>query len=211
MKNLKEISKLVESCKKNKSKNLVYIEGNKAKIKKELGKVPEVFVGNSKLIVLGSNNGIGRPYIDLRNQSNIQNTVINNDEYYTLACKVKNKGDLAVPSTKVEFYVSKEMDIPWGDLLEIKNRGSVGWDIKDFNLLGIVTAFLNPNEEKKVSLTFKSSFISKGRSSIQGRLYVRGNVRLFAIRVFSFSPLDIPATTNVLMCNDDHIAFRPSY
>lgn len=211
MENLKKISKLVESCRKNKKKNIDYIQGNEAKIKKEFEKVPEVFVGNSNLIILGSYNSNGHSFIELKNQSNGQNIIININQDYSLSCKVKNAGDLAVPSAKVEFYVSREMDIPFGDLLEIKNRGNVGWDISDFSLLGIANCWLNPGEEKEVSLIFKSSFISKGRSSIEERLRVRGNMRLFVVRVFSFSPLDIPTQINALMCNDNHIGFRLSF
>jgi hypothetical protein len=214
MKNLKEISKLVESC-----RNLAYIEGNKAKIKKELRKVPEVFVGNSNLFIsFGEHdNGTNRFSSQLIIDALSNSITFKEGEHYVdyngsrilplkVSCSVKNLGDLAVPSAKVEFYTSGFLH---RDVIREISRlsGNMPLGVSDFTYLGVTDCWLNSGETKSVSLDIPLQYVFDFYSSLLDFRRV-DLTKLLIIRIFSLSPEDLPTSINTFIMNDKHIAFK---
>ena len=83
---------------------------------------------------------------------------------YRFAATVRNRGDLPVPSAKVEFYLSDP---------------SLGWDTRVSTKLGVATGRVQAHSAGEAALDY----------TIPATL--SGHRCLFA-RVFSFSPLDLP-------------------
>jgi hypothetical protein len=69
----------------------------------------------------------------------------------------------------------------------------------------VKSCWLNPHETKKVSISFVPSITRFGNDPDPRRL---NTSTLIVIRIFSFSPLDLPNTINTFKLNDKHIAFR---
>ncbi|MDR2585068.1 MAG: hypothetical protein LBC84_02445, partial [Prevotellaceae bacterium] len=105
-------------------------------------------------------------------------TELNANTEYNFNCVVHNRGDLSVPSAKVEFYLVKP---------------SLGFDTRFGKFLGVVSAWVNSFDSSEVNLTYRV----KPEDA--------GHICLFA-RVFSFSPEDLPIDDYALNpVNDRHI------
>lgn len=83
---------------------------------------------------------------------------------YKLRCTVRNRGDLNVPSAKVEFWLVTP---------------SLGFSTRYAKKVGVVGAWVNPYSSAEVALSYTVPASDVGHKC------------LFA-RIFSFSPLDIP-------------------
>lgn len=83
---------------------------------------------------------------------------------YRITATVRNRGDLPVPSAKVEFYLADP---------------TLGWDIRYATKLGVAAARVQAHGASEVSLDYTVPPALSGHRC------------LFA-RVFSFSPLDLP-------------------
>jgi hypothetical protein len=83
---------------------------------------------------------------------------------YQFSCNVRNRGDLIVPSAKVEFFLVTP---------------SLGFDTRFAVKMGVTAGWVNPYSTTKVGINYTIPSDSSGHKC------------LFA-RVFSFSPLDLP-------------------
>lgn len=109
---------------------------------------------------------------------NSYTTELNVGSVYNIECLVHNRGDLIVPSAKVEFYLVTP---------------SLGIDNRFAKKLGIASTWVNCYGSAKVNLQYLIPPADAGHRC------------LFA-RVFSFSPLDIPVHDTILNpYHDRHI------
>lgn len=109
---------------------------------------------------------------------NSYTTELNAGTLYNIKCLVHNKGDLNVPSAKVEFYLVTP---------------SLGFDTRYGKKLGIASTWVNCYSSSEVNIRYLVEPSDAGHKC------------LFA-RVFSFSPLDIPLHDTLLNpIQDRHI------
>ncbi len=109
---------------------------------------------------------------------NSYTTELNAGTLYNIKCLVHNKGDLNVPSAKVEFYLVTP---------------SLGFDTRFGKKLGIASTWVNCYSSSEVNIRYLVEPSDAGHKC------------LFA-RVFSFSPLDIPLHDTLLNpVQDRHI------
>lgn len=101
---------------------------------------------------------------------NSYTTELNVGTLYNIKCLVHNRGDINVPSAKVEFYLVNP---------------SLGFDTRFGKKLGIASAWVNCYSSSEVNIQYMVEPSDAGHKC------------LFA-RVFSFSPLDIPLHDTLL-------------
>jgi hypothetical protein len=101
---------------------------------------------------------------------NSYTTELNAGQAYNLKCIVHNRGDIIVPSAKVEFYLVTP---------------SLGFDTRFARKLGIATAWVSCYSSAEVNIPYLVPASDAGHKC------------LFA-RVFSFSPLDLPVHDTIL-------------
>lgn len=101
---------------------------------------------------------------------NSYTTELNTGTLYNIKCLVHNKGDLNVPSAKVEFYLTTP---------------SLGFDTRFGKKLGIAATWVNCYSSSEVNIRYLVEPSDAGHKC------------LFA-RVFSFSPLDVPLHDTLL-------------
>jgi hypothetical protein len=101
---------------------------------------------------------------------NSYTTELNVGTVYNLECLVHNRGDIIVPSAKVEFYLVTP---------------SLGFDTRFAKKLGVTSTWVNCYASAKVNIQYLVPPADAGHRC------------LFA-RVFSFSPLDIPVHDTLL-------------
>lgn len=151
-------------------------------------KPPREFVDSSYLFIRSydSDNGI-RPGLNVPywkspdvqvsplSSLNSYTTELVTGQAYNLKCLVHNRGDLNVPSAKVEFYLVTP---------------SLGFDTRFAKKLGVVSVWVNCYSSAEANLSYLVPVEDAGHKC------------LFA-RVFSFSPLDIPLHDTKLDPRDD--------
>lgn len=106
---------------------------------------------------------------------NSYTTELNVGTVYNIECLVHNRGDLIVPSAKVEFYLVTP---------------SLGFDTRFAKKLGLASTWVNCYASAKVNIQYLIPPADAGHRC------------LFA-RVFSFSPLDIPVHDTLLNPHHD--------
>lgn len=106
---------------------------------------------------------------------NSYTTELNVGTLYNLECLVHNRGDIIVPSAKVEFYLVTP---------------SLGFDTRFAKKLGLAGTWVNCYASAKVNIQYLIPPADAGHRC------------LFA-RVFSFSPLDIPVHDTLLNPHQD--------
>lgn len=178
-----ELNKIIEEFKKNentrKGKNDLNSLRYKRLFKKwnQDKKPPEEFKGSSFLYIRSYEGDLGaRPFSGIRHwvspdlkvspmssPASFTRTLIAGQQYQ-LQCTLRNRGDLNVPSAKVEYYLVTP---------------SLGFDTRYAELLGVKSVWASPFSSNQVNLNY----------NVPNDL--SGHRCLFA-RTFSFSPLDIP-------------------
>ena len=151
-------------------------------------KPPKEFVDSSYLYIRsydgdnGTRPGLNVPYwkspdllVAPLSSLNSYTTELVTGQAYNLKCLVHNRGDLNVPSAKVEFYLVTP---------------SLGFDTRFAKKLGVVNTWVNCYSSAEANLTYFVPVEDAGHKC------------LFA-RVFSFSPLDIPLHDTKLDPRDD--------
>lgn len=104
------------------------------------------------------------------NSLNSYTTELNVGTLYNIKCIVRNRGDLIVPSAKVEFYLVTP---------------SLGFDTRFAKKLGLTSTWVDCYSSAEVNIQYMIPPDDAGHRC------------LFA-RVFSFSPLDIPVYDTIL-------------
>ncbi len=138
---------------------------------------PDHFVDSSFLHIRSYVDDIGqRPFTNVPfwNSPDILLTPIDGLEAYTreldagttyrISCKIWNRGDLVVPSAKVEFFICDP---------------TLGFDTRFASKIGVVAGWVNPYGNTEVTMQYP----------VPSNL--SGHKCLFA-RTFSFSPVDLP-------------------
>lgn len=160
-----------------------YKRFNKEKIqpyfrkKQKERKPPKEFVDSSFLYIRSYDGDIGvRPFSGITfwlspditvapiNDLSAYTRQLDAGKTYQFSCNVRNRGDLIVPSAKVEFF----MVTP-----------SLGLDLRFATKMGVAAGWVNPYATTKVAINY----------TIPNN--VSGHKCLF-VRVFSFSPVDLP-------------------
>jgi hypothetical protein len=140
-------------------------------------KPPKEFVDSSFLYIRSYDGDVGiRPFSGINfwnspditvaplNDLNAYTKVLDAGKSYQFSCNVRNRGDLIVPSAKVEFYFCDP---------------TLGFDTRLAVKMGVTAGWVNPYSTTKVALNYTIPADYSGHKC------------LFA-RVFSFSPLDLP-------------------
>jgi hypothetical protein len=168
----------------------------------ELGRnTPKAFVGSSYLYIRSYPRDTGiRPGVDTSyaspdiivrqtdgsHASSKLGWTLEPGKTYQLSCVVRNAGDLNVPSAKVEFYYLDK---------------ALGFDTRNAQLLGVASAWIRPFGRATVTLNYTVP------KKITWEGFQGWHHFAFMVRVFSFSPLDIPVEDYSLNPRiDRHIA-----
>lgn len=101
---------------------------------------------------------------------NFYTTELKTGHQYNLKCLVHNRGDFIVPSAKIEFYLVTP---------------SLGFDVRFAKKLGIMTTWVSCYSSSEVKLQYLVPASDAGHKCL-------------FVRVFSFSPLDIPLHDTLL-------------
>jgi len=156
-------------------------------------KPPKDFKDSSFLYIRSFNSDTGlRPFssgIYYGDSPDLQISPINNEftfttelktgQTYKLKCMVRNRGDVNVPSAKVEFFLITP---------------SVGYFARPVDIIGVVDTWVSPYSSSETSISYTVPANKVGHKC------------LFA-RIFSFSPLDVPLDDNILNPTmDRHVA-----
>jgi hypothetical protein len=83
---------------------------------------------------------------------------------YQLACTVRNRGELGVPSAKVEFFLADP---------------TLGFDTRFATRLGVASGWAGPGSSAKVTISYTVPPAAAGHKCL-------------FVRTFSFSPVDLP-------------------
>jgi hypothetical protein len=156
-------------------------------------KPPEEFVDSSFLYIRSYDSDIGvRPFPtnivywhspDVKvapiTDLSAYTTLLDSGKTYQFSCTVRNRGDLIVPSAKVEFFLCDP---------------TLGFSTQFATQIGITTGWVNPYATNTVSIVYTIP------------PSISGHKCLFA-RAFSFSPVDLPTDVNALHPpTDRHVA-----
>lgn len=151
------------------------------------------------------------------------------DQAYKIKCLIKNTGDLVVPSAKVELFVTKDFSI--NSLRDNRRIVDITYAVDKLKLVGIKDCWLNPNNSSEIEFEYTPDFNSRrsvavipdvlpgirvpfeipeyDRDALRRFLLNRSGKTLIVMRVFSFSPLDLPKETNSFrIYSDRHIGFK---
>ena len=180
LQNIKEANRYIAELR---SKASAYREFSKEKIPALFGKdqkerrPPREFVDSSFLYIRSYDGDIGiRPFSGIvfwnspditvapLNDLSAYTQLLDGGKTYQFNCNVRNRGDLVVPSAKVEFFLCNP---------------TLGFDTRFATKLGVTSGWVNPYNTTKVGIQYSIPPDFSGHKC------------LFA-RTFSFAPVDLP-------------------